>query len=101
MTSVPGIQLAGLSSSLATPGSGRFFTKNRFLRWKVARDTTLQALAGHLSSKMMEHYSHVRMAAKKAAAGTLGTGMGSVPTTREKRKRGQKQSRKKKIDATP
>ena len=27
--------------------------------------------------------------------------MGSVPTTREKRKRGQKQSRKKKIDATP
>jgi hypothetical protein len=25
MTSVPGIQLAGLSSSLATPGSGRFF----------------------------------------------------------------------------
>jgi hypothetical protein len=36
MTSVPGIQLAGLSSSLATPGSGRFFTKNRFLRWKVA-----------------------------------------------------------------
>jgi len=50
---------------------------------------------------MMEHYSHVRMAAKKAAVATLGTGMGSVPTTREKRKRGQQQSRKKKIDATP
>ena len=65
-------------------------------------DATLQALAGHLSRRMMEHYSHVRMAAKKVAVAGLGTGLGSTSTTREKRKRGQQQSpKKKKIDATP
>ena len=65
-------------------------------------DATLQALAGHLSRRMMEHYSHVRMAAKKTAVAGLGTGLGSTSTTREKRKRGQQQSpKKKKTDATP
>ena len=64
-------------------------------------DATLQALAGHLSRKMMEHYSHVRMEAKKAAVGKLGTGMGSALTTRKRQKRGQQQSRKPEIDATP
>ena len=64
-------------------------------------DATLQALAGHLSRKMMEHYSHVRMEAKKAAVGKLGTGMGSASTIGERRKRGQQQSQKPKVDATP
>ena len=69
---------------------------------KPERDATLQALAGHLSRRMMEHYSHVRMAAKKVAVAGLGTGLGSTSTIREKRKRGQQQSpKKKKIDATP
>ena len=53
-----------------------------------ASDATLQALAGRLSRQMMEHYSHVRMEAKKAAVATLGTGMGAASATREKRKRG-------------
>jgi integrase len=65
-------------------------------------DATLQALAGHLSRRMMEHYSHVRMAAKKVAVAGLGTGLGSTSTIREKRKRGQQQlPKKKKVDATP
>jgi integrase len=67
-----------------------------------ASDATLQALAGHLSRRMMEHYSHVRMEAKKAAVAKLGTGLGFVSATREKRKRGQHQSpKKKKVAATP
>ena len=65
-------------------------------------DATLQALAGHLSRRMMEHYSHVRMLAKKAAVSGLGTGLAPAPTAREQRKRGQHQSpKRKKIDATP
>jgi len=32
-----------------------------------ASDQTIMAIAGHLSRKMMEHYSHIRMAAKRAA----------------------------------
>ena len=65
-------------------------------------DATLQALAGHLSRRMMEHYSHVRMEAKKAAVAGLGTGLGSATTNRERRKRGQVQSpKRKKVDATP
>src|SRR5205085_2051385 len=32
-----------------------------------APDATLMAVAGHLSREMMEHYSHVRMAAKRHA----------------------------------
>jgi integrase len=64
-------------------------------------DATLQALAGHLSRRLKEHYSHVRMEAKKAAVAGLGTGLSSASTSRVKRKRGQEQSRKKKVDATP
>jgi hypothetical protein len=33
------------------------------------------ALAGHMSRAMMEHYSHVRMAAKRAAVDGLATGL--------------------------
>jgi hypothetical protein len=50
---------------------------------------------------MLEHYSHVRMEAKKAAVGKLGTGMGSASATGKRQKRGQQQSRKPKVDATP
>ena len=32
-----------------------------------APDATLMAVAGRLSPEMMEHYSHLRMAAKRAA----------------------------------
>jgi hypothetical protein len=32
-----------------------------------ASDMTIMAIAGHVSKNMLEHYSHVRMAAKRAA----------------------------------
>jgi len=32
-----------------------------------ASEQTIMSIAGHLSSKMVEHYSHIRMAAKRAA----------------------------------
>jgi len=40
-----------------------------------ASEATLMALAGHLSRAMMEHYSHVRMAAKRVAVDGLATGL--------------------------
>ena len=42
-----------------------------------APDATIMALAGHLSRAMLEHYSHVRMAAKRTAVDGLGTGIGA------------------------
>ena len=41
----------------------------------LASDATLMALAGHMSRQMMEHYSHVRMAAKRSAVDCLATGL--------------------------
>ena len=40
-----------------------------------ASDATVMALAGHMSRAMMEHYSHVRMEAKRAAVAGLATGL--------------------------
>jgi integrase len=40
-----------------------------------ASDATVMALAGHLSREMMEHYSHVRMAAKRRAVEALSGGL--------------------------
>jgi integrase len=34
-------------------------------------DATIQAISGHLSRKMLEHYSHVRLEAKRRAVGAL------------------------------
>ena len=33
----------------------------------TASDQTIMAIAGHVSHKMMEHYSHIRMEAKRVA----------------------------------
>ena len=33
----------------------------------TASDQTIMAIAGHVSQKMMEHYSHIRMEAKRVA----------------------------------
>jgi integrase len=38
-------------------------------------DAAMQSIAGHLSKKMLDHYSHVRMAAKRQAVETLGGGL--------------------------
>jgi integrase len=40
-----------------------------------AADATLMALAGHMSRQMLEHYSHVRMAAKRAVLDKLESGL--------------------------
>jgi integrase len=40
-----------------------------------ASDATLMAVAGHMSRRMLEHYSHVRMAAKRAALDKLESGL--------------------------
>jgi hypothetical protein len=44
------------------------------LRLMLASDATVMALAGHLSRAMLEHYSHIRMAAKRTALDSLSTG---------------------------
>lgn len=36
-----------------------------------ASDSTIMAIAGHLSRRMLEHYSHVRMEAKRKAIEAL------------------------------
>ncbi len=40
-----------------------------------ASDATMMALAGHMSQRMLEHYSHVRMAAKRTAVEKLESGL--------------------------
>jgi integrase len=66
-----------------------------------ASDATLQALAGHLSRRMTEHYSHVRMEAKKVAVSILGTGLASVQARNRKRKERKNESAKPDGGATP
>ena len=45
-----------------------------------ASDATLMALAGHMSRRMLEHYSHVRMAAKRTATDKLESGLMGAPS---------------------
>jgi integrase len=44
-------------------------------------DATLMAVAGHMSRRMMEHYSHVRKAAKREILAKLESGLMAPPTT--------------------
>jgi hypothetical protein len=44
------------------------------------------AVAGHLDRAMMEHYSHVRMAAKRDVLGKLESGLMNVPIAEYSRK---------------
>ena len=39
-----------------------------------ASDATIMSIAGHVSKKMLEHYSHIRLAAKRTALDALSTG---------------------------
>ena len=50
-----------------------------------AADSTIMAIAGHVSRRMLERYSHVRMEAKRTAMETLAksTGMASYDTNRD------------------
>jgi integrase len=47
-----------------------------------ASDSTIMALAGHVSRKMLEHYSHVRQEAKREAVNVLSAKRPSKPTMR-------------------
>jgi hypothetical protein len=38
-------------------------------------EAAMQSIAGHLSKKMLDHYSHVRLAAKRQAVEGLGGGL--------------------------
>jgi integrase len=44
-----------------------------------APDATLKAIAGHVSQRMLEHYSHVRMAAKREVLDKLAGGLIEQP----------------------
>jgi integrase len=50
-----------------------------------ASDATIMSVAGHLSREMMEHYSHVRMAAKRTALEGLSSGLMLPPPDDKKR----------------
>lgn len=41
-------------------------------------DATIQSISGHLSRRMLEHYSHVRLEAKRAAVGLLDSPSGNA-----------------------
>lgn len=49
-----------------------------------ASDATVMALAGHMSREMLEHYSHVRMAAKRDALDKLAGGLMKAPAEEQK-----------------
>ena len=38
-----------------------------------ASDQTIMAIAGHVSRQMLEHYSHIRLAAKRTALDSIAT----------------------------
>ena len=48
-----------------------------------ASDATLMAVSGHMSRRMLEHYSHVRMAAKRVALDKLESGLMARPSVEE------------------
>ncbi|MBM3735540.1 MAG: site-specific integrase, partial [Acidobacteria bacterium] len=52
-------------------------------------DAAMQSIAGHLSKKMLDHYSHVRMTAKRQAVETLGGGLIDTPEHAQRRAGGK------------
>lgn len=72
----------------ALPGL-RFHDRRHFaittLAENGAADLTIMAIAGHVSRKMLERYSHVRMEAKRTAIEVLAksTGMTGYDTNRD------------------
>ena len=57
----------------------RSLEANSELRENGADDATVMGIAGHVSRKMLEHYSHARLVLKRAAVERLGrAGRGTV-----------------------
>ncbi len=44
-----------------------------------ASDQTIMSIAGHVSREMLEHYSHIRMAAKRTALDSIATRLPDLP----------------------
>lgn len=68
---------AAVRSSLS-PGSGSMtYAINPSPKWLKpgSPKAAMQSIAGHLSKKMLDHYSHVRLAAKWQAVEALGGGL--------------------------
>jgi hypothetical protein len=75
----------GTDPGIARQKAAEVFTGLRFhdlrhqaiteLAERGSSDATIMALAGHMSREMLEHYSHVRMQAKRAAVDGLATGL--------------------------
>lgn len=53
-----------------------------------ASDATIMAAAGHIDRAMMEHYSHVRMAAKRDVLTKLESGLMEIPVALHRQKNG-------------
>src|SRR5215475_4587897 len=55
-------------------------------------DSTMKALAGHVHDKMLERYSHIRMAAKREAVAALAlpTAVNAIGVPKDSPKVGQK-----------
>lgn len=49
-----------------------------------ASDATLMAVAGHMSRRMLEHYSHVRMTAKRTVLDKLESGLMGKPSVEDR-----------------
>jgi integrase len=47
-----------------------------------ASDQTIMSIAGHVSRQMLEHYSHIRLAAKRAALDSIARPCPSLPVER-------------------
>ena len=69
-------------------------------------DQTIMAIAGHVSPKMLSHYSHVRLAAKRTAlanlssASTVGSYVKNYVTNEAVRKKPQPQMIENMVDVT-
>jgi hypothetical protein len=50
-----------------------------------APDSVIQSLAGHLSKRMLDHYSHVRRTAKKLVTDQLAGGLMTLGPVSEQR----------------
>jgi integrase len=79
--------------SAAAPSAGLRFHDLRHqaiteLAEAGAQDSVIQSIAGHLSKRMLDHYSHIRRAAKRDATHKLSDGlMNPAPAAEQKERR--------------
>ena len=95
----PGRLIARLAASTSSWWSGPAADANQVteLAESQASERTIVAIAGHISPRMLEHYSHIRMEPKRkgldAPVGGVWRG-GMAQTTTQNRTRNRRQGRK-------